>query len=172
MVSPEGPVITSRLWDKLTDLEKLIYTAEPLTVWLSTVLYSEVGDETIDGWNLEDFVQYGLMWAASYSEVTSPGAVLRWCRQELWRRRKRQRRYTLTAEPMSSDIEYVQPSADRLPPHVRRWLDQNGEPDVVDALVWMAEQGYSAPQVAELFDIPQHRVYDALRKLRNRMNED
>lgn len=169
------PVITPRLWAVLTPIERLIYSAEPLTAWLSAVLFPEIGDDLIDGYSLEDFVQHGLSWASSYSDVSSPGAVLRWCRQELWRRRRRQKRYLLKAEPL--DCEYQPPQADKLPPHVRDWLDESvpadaGKPRLVDALVWMAEQGYSVPQVAELFDIPPHRVYSALRKLRNRMKEE
>lgn len=168
--SVEGAFPTTRLRSKLTPLELVLYTGEPLPRFLYTGLYAEIGDELIDSWSIDDFVSYGL-WQAVRYDSQSRSAVLHWCRQELWKRRRRQKRYFVQADPLKDTAELPQ-TPSRLDQDTTDWLWWHLPDETAQALVAVAERDITLPEAARELDIDLSVLYRSLRHLQTLIKEE
>lgn len=159
------PVITSRLWERLTPLERLFYTRGPLTERLINRAYWLTEGEPLDGWDPEDFVSYALENLVVYPDVSS-AALSTWMGQEVRRRRRRGARIRFTEESNADDEYRFVPT--RLPEDVVAWLHEHLKPRTAEA-VRIHSEGLTVSEAAAKVGIDRQTLVRALGKLRKVM---
>jgi hypothetical protein len=76
------PVVTPRLYAKLTPLEIDLYSGDSLRAHLAKRVAYRTNGEPIDGWAPEDFVSFGLIEASKYGWYTR-SAVVTWVHRKI-----------------------------------------------------------------------------------------
>jgi len=166
-----GSVITHRLRQSLTPLELWLYSLDSLSFYLAQTFAADLGDDTYDSWGLEDFVAHGLELAVRYDSFNR-GAIAHWVRQEVWKRKRRQQRYSLRSDLPSPAIPPVEWLSCRLPDEVREWVEYHVPPTVAEGLVLVSEQGWTVNEVCASLGVEPSMFNRSLRYLRKLVKED
>jgi predicted DNA-binding protein (UPF0251 family) len=160
------PVITARLFERLTPLERLLYTGDGRTERLLTRAYWLTAGQPLDGWDPEDFVAFALEKLARYPEA-SAGALSMWMGQEVVRRRNRAAR--VDTEPVIDAGEQSGFTPTRLPEDVVAWLHEHLRPRSAEAVRIHSEEGLTIAEAADRVGIDRQTLTRALDKLRKVM---
>lgn len=173
------PIITPRLRDHLTPVERAWWSGNPILRHLTRRSFWLTDGEGIDGWYPEDFAAYGLERAARYG-TESPSVVSTWVQQEVSRRRKRASGIQFESlyaedengdEYLAHDVENPDFITTRLPDTLVAWLRENTSPRVEKALTLMATEGYTQAEAAREVGISHQTLSGALKGLRYLMEE-
>jgi predicted DNA-binding protein (UPF0251 family) len=162
------PVITSRLWERLTPLERLLYTSDDLVTRLIGQAIWRTGGASVDGWEPEDFVAYALAESARYDWVT-PSAAVTWMNRKIDARIRAagQIRYVPLDERPDQEAEPFVPT--RLPESVVAWLNEHLDPWTAHAVQIHSEEGLTVSASAAKVGIDRQTLVRALAKLRKVM---
>lgn len=166
---PDGsPVITERLYSRLSPLERSLYAGDELVSRIAHRVWWRTGGSPINGWYPEDFVSYGLAEAARYPEVTS-AAVVTWVNREIDRARKRDERVSFVEPGRTNDpgAEEFVPSV--LPERVYRSIEEHLRPPVAVAVRLYAEQGLTVTEACDTVGVHRNEFYRALETLKGRL---
>lgn len=165
-------VVTTRLWNRLTPLERLLYSDNPLIGYLVLKLYPDIGNDSYDSWGLDDFVAYGLEQAAMRDWVTYP-AVAYWCRREIWKRRKAGDKYKLNGgNDWIETVDVPETPPTHLASEVIDWLELNLPAEIAEGLVLVAEQDLTFSEVCGMLDLDMNVASRSLRRLRQLIREE
>jgi DNA-directed RNA polymerase specialized sigma24 family protein len=159
-------VITPRLYDRLSPLERMMYSGDPLTERLAARVSWLTGGEPIDGWDPEDFVSYGLERASGYPEVTR-AAVSTWVHRKIIERRRR------TGMIRFEELDdHDRPADDyrptRLPEDISDRLDELLPLRQAQALRLYAE-GLTPTEATGTVGISRNKFYEAIDTLRGHL---
>lgn len=163
-------VITARLYDRLTPIERMLYSGDDRIVQLLARAYWLTKGEPIDGWDPEDFVGYALELSAVYPDA-SRQAVSTWMRQEIVRRRTRSERVRWVDLDDADILDIEDPgfTPTRLPEEVVGWLWQHLPAAQAHACQLYADCGLTLTEAASIVGIDRTTLRKALDKLREVM---
>jgi DNA-directed RNA polymerase specialized sigma24 family protein len=167
------PVVTPRLYAKLTPLEIDLYSGDSLRAHLAKRVAYRTNGEPIDGWAPEDFVSFGLIEASKYGWYTR-SAVVTWVHRKIdsVRRRADARHveplYPEGAEPII-DLEEGVYMPTVLPDDLREWVEDRLSDRMARSVLLFAERGLTPTEAAGTVGINVRTFYEALTALRKDM---
>jgi predicted DNA-binding protein (UPF0251 family) len=162
------PVITTRLFERLTPLERLLYTGDDFVTRLIGQAIWRTGGVSVDGWEPEDFVAYALAESARYDWVT-PAAAVTWMNRKIDAKTRQAERSRWVPLDERDDRQAEPFIPTRLPESVVAWLHAHLRPGAAEAVRIYSEEGLTVSEAAGRVGIDRQTVTRALSKLREVM---